>query len=216
MSRNPSRRSAPILPLTIALVLAGGAAAQAGVRAPLDDADGIPCDPILRSSFELSPAPVGCQYRFGAGGDLDELTVIVTVRDCFDTPIAGCGIQATLVPNAGTVEFCACEPTVQVVPTNADGAVQFRYSRIGGRGSLSVALTAVCSGQIPLETLDLDFTSPDLSGSCEPGASTTIIDLAYWSAGLSAYQVESDLNCDGAIGILDLALWAKGLGIGCP
>jgi len=201
--------------LVSALFLPAAGPALAGVPAP-PEGDGIPCDPALRSVFELGTIPAGCQYRFNAAGDLDELLVIATLRDCFDTPVPDCGIQATLTPTAGTEAFCSCEPAVQVVPTDVQGAAQFVFSRLGGRGSLSVALTAVCVGQIGLTTLDFDFTTPDLNGSCEPNASTTIIDLALWSMGLSQYAVRSDLNCDGQVGVVDLALWAHGLGVGCP
>lgn len=192
--------------------------ALAGVPDPARAGDGvgIPCVPADRSYWDLEPAPTSCQYRFAADGSLDELVVVVTLRDCFDTPIAFCAMESTLKPDPGTVAFCSCESPLQAGVTDADGAVEFRYSRIGGRGSLSVALTVQCAGSIGFPDLDVEFTSPDLNGSCEPGASTTVADLGVWAAGLSGYVQASDFDCNGFITISDLGLWARGLGIGCP
>jgi hypothetical protein len=188
--------------------------AFAGVPEP--GADGIPCTLDQRSVWTLGEQPATCQYRLRADGTMDELVVIVTLRDCFDTPIAGCTMQSTIKPNAGTLALCTCSDPVQSGLTDADGAVEFRYARLGGRGSLSIGLTATCAGNIGLPDLLADFTSPDLNGSCDPGSATTILDLALWADGLSGYVRTSDFDCSGSVGIADLALWASGIGVGCP
>ena len=198
------------------LALSAAASSWAGVPAPNGATRGIPCDPFLRSKWELVPGPAPCQYRFAANGALDELVVLLTLRDCFDTPVPDCAVQATLTPNAGTVAFCACEPETQIEVTNGVGAAEFRYGRLGGRGALSVALTLLCLGSTGFPSLELDFATPDQNGSCEVGSSTNIIDLGIWAGGLSGYVQSSDLDCSGSVGVLDLALFAQGLGVGCP
>lgn len=203
-----------LLPLPVLLALP--TAALAGVRAPADDGAGIPCTPADRSIWLLGERPLDCQYRFSSTGSLDEMLVILTLRDCFDNPVPGCLISATIKANAGTLALCTCEPAQQTAPTDATGVVEFTFGGIGGRGSLSVALTSLCGGAIGLPDLETEFTSPDMNGSCDPGQSTTIIDLALWAAGLSGYVRESDFDCSGVITIADLGLWASGIGIGCP
>jgi hypothetical protein len=190
--------------------------ASAGVPSPSRLDGGVPCDPDIRSIWTIAPSSLACQHRFRADGGFGELLVILTLRDCFDTPIDRCSVQATLAPTAGTIALCACEPMAQVRDTGPNGAVEFRFRRIGGRGSAEVRLTLLCAGNFGFSPLVFDFTSPDLSGSCEAGSATTIIDLALWAAGLQSYRRESDYNCDGAVNVTDLGLWGSGLGIGCP
>lgn len=204
-----------LLPMPVLLALP--AAGLAGVRAPENGGGaGIPCTPADRSVWLLDERPLDCQYRFSSTGSLDEMLVILTLRDCFDNPVPDCLVSATIKENTGTLALCTCEPAQQTAPTDAVGAVAFVFGGIGGRGSLSVALTSLCGGSIGLPDLETEFTSPDMNGSCETGPSTTIIDLALWAAGLSGYARESDFDCSGAITIADLGLWASGLGIGCP
>ena len=203
-------------PAAFAMTLLLTIPALAGVRAPAD-ADGIPCDPWIRSSYRLEPPPAGCQYRFNAEGTLDELVVILTLRDCFDTPQPGCDIRFTVGAAPGTPNFCTCEPPAQVIPTDPDGVARCTFSRIGGSGLAGVRLTALCLGGVDSpQPLSFAFTSPDQDASCESGHSTTLPDLALWASGLSSYRPASDLDCNGQIGLPDLALWASGLGIGCP
>ena len=178
---------------------------------------GVPCTPFERSSVALSAPGVPCQFRFNSLGSLDVLAVDVTLRDCFDEPVPFCDVRATLVPLAGTLALCACEPTSQLRQTDAAGMTRFEFSRIGGRGRAAVNLTALCLGSIGFALRPFDFTSPDLNGSCDPapGSATNIVDLGLWAAGLSAYRTASDYDCSGTVGIIDLGLWASGLGNGC-
>jgi hypothetical protein len=205
-------RAAPLLSLAaLALVLA--APASAGLRSP----DDVPCNLPERSSYAYSEPSASCQYRFSASGALDEMTVLVTLRDCFDVPVEACSLNVTLTPNSGTLAFCSCEGTVFGALTDAAGVAQFSFSKIGGRGSLDLAVTARCVGNIGLDVETIEFTTPDLNASCEqsPASSTSIPDLGIWAAGLSVYQQASDYDCDGSVGIVDLGIWASGLATGC-
>jgi len=126
----------------LALVFAPVPFAEAGVPEPARAAAGIPCDLTLRSKWTLAPPPLPCQYRFRSDGALDGLRVILTLRDCFDTPIADFPVQASVTAAPDTPAFCACESADQVQTTDSVGAAEFVFRRIGGRGHAQVLLTS--------------------------------------------------------------------------
>ena len=209
-----------VLPLILAALIAltSTVPVLAGVRPPGEPApDDVPCVLPERSTIVYSPSPAPCQYRFHANGALDEMSVLITLRDCFDNPVPACSLDVTLTPNAGTLAFCSCEGTVFGAVTDSDGVAEMRFSKIGGRGSLDLTLTVVCAGSIVFDIESIDFTTPDLNGSCEsaPGASTNVLDLGAWAGGISPYLKASDFNCDGSVDIVDLGIWASGLVAGC-
>jgi hypothetical protein len=173
----------------------------------------------------------GGLYRFSAQGAGDKFTCKVTLRDAFDTPVATCSTSATLSsPSVGTKEFpaapfkayCACAtqaPGNKVKGvTNASGIVNLVISKLGGHGTLDVKITAHCVGNISICTKTIEYSSPDILGSCElhPTSSTTIGDIGGWAVGLGTYTRFSDYICGGGITISDLGfLGANGLQKGC-
>ena len=194
------------------LVLAFSAAAMAGIPAP------------DRSGFALSGKSVGanpCHFVFIADGTGDTMTMNVTLRDAFDTPVVSCTTSATIVFNDDggdpTDSICLCGSTLALVGvTDANGIVAFSWDRFGGYGNIDVNVTAHCTGDIAIGTENRDFTSPDLDGSCEASNSTGVIDLGVWAGGLSANFPASDYDCTGGINtVIDLGVWAGGLGKGC-
>ncbi|NNE43235.1 MAG: hypothetical protein HKN12_03430 [Gemmatimonadetes bacterium] len=172
-----------------------------------------------RSSFGLSPGAVPCQYRFWADGGLDILTVNVTLRDAFDTPIDSSTVEVHLKSVSGT--FCSCEGTVFTAVTDSAGIGQMDISRIGGWGQLDLCVTAevMCHdqsyGRLAVGTLPITFTSSDLNASCETPVSTNVIDLGWFAAGLSSYVQYADYDCNLQITIVDLGIWAHALDKGC-
>jgi hypothetical protein len=96
--------------------------------------------------------------------------------------------------------------------------VKFVFDRIGGRGGLDVCVTALYQWRHGLACVPIDFTSPDLDGSCDssPASAVDVIDLGIWASGLPpGYAEPSDYDCSGAVDVLDLGIWAGGLGLGC-
>ncbi len=184
------------------LVLACSAAAIAGVPDP------------SHSGFDVSGTGVPCQYRFNATGGLDVLSVNLTLRDPFDTPVANCTTSATIIANTGP--FCACVDVATGV-SNASGVVTLTFSRIGGNGTLDVCVTAQCSGGVAMGCSTINFTSPDLDGSCEvTGSATGVIDLGIFAAGLPpGYNTNADYDCDLDVDVIDLGTFASGLGTNC-
>lgn len=191
--------------------------AAAGVPDPFRTSAGLRCLPEETSRWGLAPGPHPLQYRFRADGGLDELVALLTLRDCMWQPVEGRVVTAGVTPAPGTPAFCRCEPT-QTAVTRADGTAEFRFRRIGGRGQGQVRMT-LWWDQDSYQwfwPLPFDFTSPDLSGSCESGSSTTVVDLGLFAAGMSGYRRESDFDCNGTVNIIDLGIWSSGLGKGCP
>jgi hypothetical protein len=82
-----------------------------------------------------------------------------------------------------------------------------------------VCLTVHCVGTNEFCCLEFHFTSPDLNASCHtpPNSATNVIDLGIWAACLppSSACESSDYNCDCAVTVLDLGLFAGGLGLSC-
>ena len=69
-----------------------------------------------------------------------------------------------------------------------------------------------------IRTGEVVLTSPDLDGSCQTfGSSTTILDLGIWAGCYSpnAPCNQADYNCDCSVGVLDVAVYAGGLGRNC-
>ena len=189
------------LVLATLVVLACSAAAFAGVPDP------------SRSGAAVVGNPLACQFRFRADGNLDKLTLKVTLRDAFDAPVASCSTYCNL--GGATLAAGNCGGNRKGGLTTAGGVVNFIYRCIGGRGNVNLLVTAVCSGNIGIASRTISFTNPDLNGSNEASNSTNVTDLGIWAGGISPYNVRSDFNCDGLVNVTDLGLWAGGLNKGC-
>ena len=194
------------LVLATILVLVCSAAAFAVVPDP------------TRSVWGILP-PALCQFRFNATGTLDTMTLLVTLRDAFDVPVAGCTTTAEV--GAPSIVAADCEG-VHTGVSNAGGVVSFYFKCVGGRGDAKLLVTARCVGDAAICDPSFTFTSPDMNASMEVvGSSTKIDDLGHWAAGLfyPPYVQESDFDCDGpgggAADVVDLGLWASGLGTNC-
>ena len=201
------RRSLPLL--AAAAVLLNSTVASAGYVCP------------PRCGVAVTGEGAACQFRFRQDGGLDQMTVSITLRDCFDVPNANCDASVTITPNAGTLALCVCGPNRKMGWTNGDGALQFAFSQIGGRGSVDVCVTAYSCGANPpteIACVPLTFTSSDLDASCDldPASAVSVIDLGIWASGLPpGYAPSSDYDCSGVVDVIDLAVWAGGLGLGC-
>jgi hypothetical protein len=202
---------------TVALLFSA-APVLAGVRSPEGCfPNEIPCGP--RSTFLVSGysnmAP--CQFRFRADGGIDALTLTITLRDGFDLPVPACSISVTIEEGPNTLALCSCCPLTQGGVSGPDGEQQFVFDSLGGRGELVLVVWSHCHGDLFLWDEEIPFTSPDLNASCEPENSTTVLDLALWAGCFppSPSCQTSDMNCSGATDIIDLGIFAGGLGVGC-
>ncbi len=182
---------------------------------------GLQCAPVLagppvtaNSTCIVSGQSLACQYRFRTDGGLDQLIVTIQLFDSAVVPVPSWPVSCELVPNAGTLAFCSCCPSIQSTTTNPAGVAVFTFRKIGGRGTLDVVVDAAPAGW----TNSIQFTSPDLTAQCTPapGSATTVVSLGMWAFGLPPnYAIWSDYSCDGIVGISDLGIFAGGLGKGC-
>jgi len=187
---------------------------------------------LTRSSWRLSEPTVGCHYRFRADGGLDVLTLYVTLRTELDVPAPDCesSVTVSLVgppPSGGDCghaasvgsALCSCCPLSRSAVSAVDGTFAVTFARLGGRGTAQVCVTALCLGtneEICCE--EFAFTSPDLDGTCQTfGSSTSIIDFGIWAGCYSPNPPcnAADYNCDCQVGVLDVAIYAGGLGLNC-
>lgn len=204
------------------LVLVLSSPALSGIPAPSGRTCGIGFPDPARIGFGISAPGVACQHRFRADGGLDVLTLSVTLRDPFDTPVDSAAVEVHLVPTAGTVSLCSCEGLVSSGVTDLQGVAVVQFSALGGRGSVELALTATAPCHLGGGLLrtgfgawPLDFTSPDLDASCDGAQSTNVFDLGIWAQGLNTYSQPFDYSCDGFVDVFDLSIWAGGLPFGC-
>jgi hypothetical protein len=166
-----------------------------------------------RTRVGVSGNNFSCHFRFDPGGGYDVLTVSVSLRDVFDTPVNDCSTSCTLVPNA--LAFCSCCPVTRIGVSDAEGVVKFTWDQIGGRGEIDIVTEALC-GPLKIVGRTITFTSADLEGGCqnEP-LGVGVIDMGIWAGGLQTYREASDYNCDATVNVIDFGLWAGGLGSGC-
>ena len=199
------------LVLAMLFVLVCSAAALAGVPDP------------ARSSVALSASGNPCQYFFRADGTVDQLTLFVTLRDAFDAPVPNCQTSVALAnPSLQVGNCCPAQMTTNTLTgtdqTNANGVAFFVINQVSGRGTVDLAVTAHCSGNIGIASPTVAFTSPDQNASNEvfPSFSTNIIDMGVWAGGLPpGFLQGSDFNCDGAVNIIDFGAFGGGLVFGC-
>jgi hypothetical protein len=146
-------------------------------------------------------------------GGLDSLTLRLTLLDFFGNPVPNCSTTATLV-NTGSGTLCTCCGNRESAITDAMGLATFLFRKIGGRGSGEVRVTAHCPPSIAICHTSFDFTSTDLDGDC---IDTDVIDLGLWASGLppNPYRKASDYDCNGTVNIVDLGLFAGGIGVDC-
>ena len=193
------------LVLATLVVLVCSAAAFAGVPDP------------TRSGCALNAQPLACQWRFRNDGNLDKLTLKVTLRDSFDAPVAGCSTACNL--GGASLIAKSCGGDRKVVTTTAGGVANFVYRCIGGRGTVQLRVTSLCgTGVIGICTKTITFNNPDLSGSRDTdNGACNVIDLGIWSGGLppAPYALASDFDCNGAVNVIDLGIFAGGLTVNC-
>jgi hypothetical protein len=190
----------------------GLAPSHAGLRSPA------PFDPV-NCSVEVSGQTESCQFRFHPAGELspngDVLLVHVALRDPFEVPVPACSTTVTLVPiGVDTHNFCTCCGEIQSAFSDSAGTLLVTWDRIGGFGTLTVRVTMHCYGDIPLADIPIDFTSSDLTGTCnESSTPADIHDIALWARGLSPEEwIRSDWDCDGgSADIHDAAEFVHGL-----
>ena len=142
-------------------------------------------------------------------GDADVVTVTVTVRDCYGTPLAG---QYVDVSPAGVPPgvFCFCDSVKTVGPTSVAGVITAQYADFGGCGDLQFYATigTVIAGPSAAITIG----SPDGDGNCI----VNLPDFGLFANNYFTAETCSDYNCDGLVDLPDFGYFANHYFHTCP
>lgn len=179
---------------------------------------------LSHSGCAVTGQTLSCGFRFGYGQagtprrPLDILTLKLTVRDQYEAPLGNCLTSCTLTNASVVAKSCSGDRRTGV--TNANGVLWFVYPCIGGRGTVDLRVTASTPwwGDLPVCSKTIRFMSTDLDGSRDTdGGATSILDLGIFATHLppGPYGVTSDFNCDGQINVVDLGIFAGGIGRTC-
>jgi len=170
---------------------------------------GVPCTGTSTVIITENSIPCINAANICPGGDLDTITVTVTVLDCYGNPIVG--ENTAITPQTAGFVFKAADSTRTLV-TDVSGVVSAKYYCFGGCGDLK--FQAVCNGvtlgpsaTIYITNLDNTISPPaykcdavDLSLFGQKYGSTT------WPCG--NYNCSSDGKCDA----LDLSILGQHYG----
>jgi hypothetical protein len=171
---------------------------------------GLPCE---GTSTVVATGNGPCAPSGGAAlcpnGDMDVITVTVTVRDCYGAPLAG---KNVVVWAYSDDDFCYCpdgEPTPYQLedtklagPTDAAGVVTVMFSKIGGCGDMKFYVTV---DDIVLGPSDwITIASPDNTSDC----AVNLVDFGNFAIDFNGTNPCSDFNCDGSVNLVDFGNFA--------
>jgi hypothetical protein len=170
---------------------------------------GVPCPDFctfeVTASGELAPNAVVCP-----AGDYDQVTVIVTVVDCYGVPMES--LDVAIYPDPLATGFCFCpgEDTVMVT-TDVNGTAAVEFGRFGGCGELRWYGEAryVIMGPSP----SIFINSPDNFGNdCE----VNLLDFVRFATSYSGDNACCDYNGDGGVNLTDFIRFAGHYSHICP
>ena len=159
---------------------------------------GVPCagtTTVVASGDDVcAPGAVVCP-----AGDLQTVNVVVTVRDCYGTPLQGLYVDVS----PGTPGFCFCDSVKTVGPTDVTGTTTASYVKFGGCGDLQFFATigTVVAGPSPAITIG----SPDGNGDCQ----VDLVDFGIFAGNYFSSDACSDYNCDGIVDLVDFGIFAS-------
>lgn len=172
-------------------------------------------------------------YRFKPNGSADQLTIKVTLRDTNSVPVEWALVRVEIQVLSDSV-FCVCASdggtslitevggqtlrwAKKEALTNAYGAVDLRWKKIGGHVDgleYKVVVPDLAVGTMAQGTIK--FTAADLSATCDGSTSpVNIVDMGIWAGGQAPYRYYSDFNASGQVDIVDLAFLSSSFNLNC-
>ncbi len=190
--------------------------------AGLADPTGIP-DVNLSTATVPSPGPFSVYTRpdggghplaaaYLMGGQVADATITLHLVDANGDPIYLYPFEDLwLECDAGSLAVCAGGSTADAY-TDVNGDTTFSHPLYaGGQGQgVMVLVSGLALAQPPLP---ISFNSPDITGDLVANLDDIVLFGMDW---LGSYHYRSDFFYDGVIDISDIALFAQGLGAGCP
>jgi hypothetical protein len=152
-------------------------------------------------------------------GDMDMVTVTVTVRDCYGTPLPGLAVVVEPIigmygdpPSPGHC-FCPGEEAKTCI-TDASATCSVNFSDFGGcdGDDCGLEFSAVCEG-IELGPSNRIITaSPDANADCQ----VNLIDFISFATMYITGECCGDYDCDGIIILTDFIVFASHYTHHCP
>jgi hypothetical protein len=168
---------------------------------------GVPC----AGTSEIVASPACDSYC--PKGDARTLTVTVTVRDCYGTPLEG--IEVIVTPAQGTTNRCWCPGTSAVTcTTNANGVATAQFKKFGGYGSASdcyLRFQADAEGVLLGPSDPVVACSVDLTTDCQ----VTLADFSWFAGDYGTVRCRSDFDCSGTVALADFTRFAGHYGHLC-
>jgi hypothetical protein len=177
---------------------------------------GVPCagttTVVATGNSACAPGAAICP-----NGDYDAITVTVTVKDCYGTPLAGQTVTVNATP-AGS-PFCYCadgepapddfEDSKIVGPTNASGVITANFAKFGGCGDMEfyAVMGAVTAGP----SASIYIANVDNNGDC----SCNLVDFGNFASDFNGTNPCSDYNCDGQVNLVDFGNFATHFNHNC-
>ena len=169
---------------------------------------GVPCAGTTSvvatgSDAQCTPGAAVCP-----AGDYHTVSVQVTVRDCYGTPLAG--ETVTVTPAGVTGKFCFCDTSKVIGPTDALGQATAYYTYFGGCGDLTFYATIQTVTAGPSAAITIG--SPDNNGDCV----VNLVDFGNFASDFLTTSSCSDYNCDDIVDLVDFGNFASHFLHICP
>jgi hypothetical protein len=170
---------------------------------------GVPCagttTVVATGNAGCAPGAAICPY-----GDFDIVTVTVTVRDCYGTPLAGQTVLVNAIPVGGP--FCYCpdgepapndyEDSKIVGPTNAAGVIAATFRKFGGCGYMDFygTIGTVTAGP----SASIYIANADNNGDCV----VNLVDFGNFASDYLTGDACHDYDCNGIVNLVDFGSFA--------
>ena len=168
---------------------------------------GVPC--AGTSTVEASP---DCG-AYCPASDFGTVTVTVTVKDCYGTPLEG--VEVTVTEAAGGTGHCWCPgEDAKVCTTDASGVCTVTFSDFGGCDGSGCGLQF----QADAEGVILGPSQPIVAANVDNTAdcAVALADFINFASHYGTSNCCSDYNCDGTVALADFINFASHYGHSCP
>jgi hypothetical protein len=169
---------------------------------------GVPCagtsTVVATGNSDCAPGAAICPQ-----GDYDIVTVTVTVKDCYGTPLSGKAV--TCYPDPAATGFCWCTgEESKSGTTDGSGVMTATFQYFGGCGDLSWYADSESIVLGPSATIYI--ASPDNNGDC----TVNLTDFVNFAGHYFTTEPCSDFNCDGTVNLTDFVSFAGHYFHACP
>ena len=170
---------------------------------------GVPCTGTSTVVATENNASCTNSGAFCPKGDMDKITVTVTVLDCYGTALAGSSVDIRMKGVTVSDKFkIAPSETLKVAVTNISGVASTTFSKFGGCGN--AYFTAIVSG-VTLNSSNSIYCA-NVDKNPTPDGAVNSVDLGIFAGDYGKARPCSDFNCVGGVNSVDLAIFATHYG----